>query len=162
MSLAGPVHRRGWFDDDHGFDVRDLTAEATDADLLAAAGENPHAFAVLYDRYAEGLYTYARRRVGPDVAPDLVANTFLAAFRARNRYDPRRAAARTWLYSILSKELASHYRAESARYRMYARLRADPAGEDIAERVGAVVTATAVRAALAVALAGPGWAGGWR
>jgi DNA-directed RNA polymerase specialized sigma24 family protein len=82
-----------------------VTAQATDAEILVAANEDPHAFALLYDRYAEQLYTYTRRRVGPDVAQDLVADTFLAAFRARGRYDPRRADARSWLYSVVYKLL---------------------------------------------------------
>jgi RNA polymerase sigma-70 factor (ECF subfamily) len=139
---------------ERGLGVWAVTAQATDAEILAAANEDPHAFALLYDRYAEQLYMYTRRRVGPDVAQDLVANTFLAAFRARGRYDPRRADARTWLYSILSKEIGSYYRKESARYRLYRRIRVDPMGEDPADRVGEAVTAAAARAPLAAALAG--------
>jgi RNA polymerase sigma factor (sigma-70 family) len=130
-----------------------VTGQAADAEILAAANEDPRAFALLYDRYAEQLYGYTRRRVGPDVAQDVIANTFLAAFRARGRYDPRRADVRTWLYSILSKELGSHHRKESARYRLYGRIRVEPVGADIADQVGEAVTAAAARAPLAAALA---------
>jgi RNA polymerase sigma-70 factor (ECF subfamily) len=135
-------------------DVRAVTVQSTDAESLMAADGDTHAFALLYDRYAEQLYGYAQRRVGPDVAQDVVANTFLAAFRARERYEPSRCDLRTWLYSILSKELVTHYRKEAARYRLHARIPADPAGEDFADRVGDAVTAAAVWAPVAKALAG--------
>lgn len=41
-----------------------------------------------YDQYAAQLYRYAYRRVGPDHAEDVVAESFLAAFRQRDTYDP--------------------------------------------------------------------------
>jgi RNA polymerase sigma-70 factor (ECF subfamily) len=52
------------------------------------------------------------RRVGSTVAEDLVAETFLIALRERCRYDPSRAAVRTWLYGIATNLLRNHVRTE--------------------------------------------------
>jgi RNA polymerase sigma-70 factor, ECF subfamily len=43
----------------------------------------PEVFAVLFDRYAADIHHYAARRLGASAADDLVAETFLAAFRRR-------------------------------------------------------------------------------
>src|SRR5579864_4370993 len=83
-------------------------AAAGELDDSAAIRESlgqPEQFGVLYDRYATSLHRYAGRRVGDEVADDLVAATFLAAFRARRRYDLARTSARPWLFGILTKEI---------------------------------------------------------
>src|ERR1700758_5399875 len=77
--------------------------ELADAAAIRESLDQPERFAVLYDRYAAALHRYAGRRVGDDVADDLVAATFLAAFRGRGRYDQARASARPWLFGILTK-----------------------------------------------------------
>ncbi|WP_432831604.1 RNA polymerase sigma factor [Dactylosporangium sp. CA-092794] len=119
----------------------------------AAALRDPELFAVLYDRYAAQLYRYAYRRVGPQLAEDAVAETFLAAFRHRHRYDAERAGARPWLFGILTRELARWHRAEAARYRALARTGVDDVVPGFADRVDAAVTAQALHGPLAGALA---------
>ncbi|GAA3297519.1 RNA polymerase sigma factor [Dactylosporangium vinaceum] len=119
----------------------------------ATAVRDPRHFAVLYDRYAAQLYRYAHRRVGPEPAEDAVAETFLAAFQRRHRYDPGRPSARPWLFGILTRELAHRHRAESARYRALARAGADEVQPGFAERVDAAVSAQALHGPLAGALA---------
>ncbi|WP_432976535.1 RNA polymerase sigma factor [Dactylosporangium sp. CA-233914] len=122
---------------------------AVEASLISA-----EAFAVLYERHALALYSYAYRRVGPDIADDVVAETFAVAFRQRARYDLSRPDARPWLFGILTKEISRHRRTEGARLRAVARY-GEPLGEDgHAERVADEVTARAARAALAAALRG--------
>ncbi|MEU8260462.1 RNA polymerase sigma factor [Micromonospora sp. NPDC048999] len=122
-----------------------------DASVLRASRENPELFAVLYDRYAEQLFQYAQRRLGPDAAQDVVAETFLAAFRHRARYDGTRPIARPWLFGILVKEIARHRRKE----RTYLKAVASAPRETVdgpAERVVDEVMAWASRAGVAAAL----------
>ncbi|WP_433067033.1 RNA polymerase sigma factor [Dactylosporangium sp. CS-033363] len=119
----------------------------------AAAVRDPRLFAVLYDRYAAQLYRYAHRRVGPEQAEDAVAETFLAAFQRRHRYDADRPSARPWLFGILTRELARRHRAESARYRALARAGTDDVHPGFADRVDAAVSAQALHGPLAGALA---------
>jgi RNA polymerase sigma factor (sigma-70 family) len=127
--------------------------ELADAAAIGESLVQPERFAILYDRYAAALHRYAGRRVGDDVADDLVAATFLAAFRGRERYDLDRSSARPWLFGILTKELARRHRTEQARLRALARSWTEPPADGLADRVAADVTARAARGALAAALA---------
>jgi RNA polymerase sigma factor (sigma-70 family) len=133
-----------------------LAAESADdlADSAAirASLQEPERFAVLYDRHAAALHRYAGRRVGDEVAEDLVAATFLAAFRARQRYDLARPSARPWLFGILTKEIARRHRTEKARFRALERAWSDRPVDGLADQVAADVSARAARAPLAAAL----------
>ncbi|WP_285688289.1 RNA polymerase sigma factor [Actinoplanes sp. NBRC 103695] len=132
--------------------MTDRTLHESDAMIVEASLRDTEAFAALYDRYAEQLYRYAYRRVGSDFAEDIVADTFLAAFRRRRDYDLTRQDARPWLFGIVTKEIARRHRAEQARYRALARSAADDATPGFADRVAAEVSAEAVRGPLATAL----------
>ena len=62
------------------------------------------------DRYGDPLLRYALSRVGRrEVAEDLVQETFLAAWRARESFDGR-ASLGTWLCGILRRKAADYYR----------------------------------------------------
>ena len=56
-----------------------------DAALIAQSLLAPECFGVLFDRHAAAIYRYIARRLGRGPAEDLVAETFLAAFRQRGR-----------------------------------------------------------------------------
>jgi RNA polymerase sigma-70 factor (ECF subfamily) len=86
-------------------------------------------FATLYDRHAPGLFGYCARRVGPDVAEDVVANTFLTAYEHRRRYDEARGDPLPWLYGIATNLLRRHRRDEVRSYRLLARTGVDPISE---------------------------------
>jgi RNA polymerase sigma-70 factor, ECF subfamily len=131
-----------------------VTPAHADAALIQQSWDDSDRFAALYDRYAAQLYRYAYRRVGPQAAEDVVADTFLAAFLRRTSYDIARPDARPWLFGILTKELARHHRAEKARLRAMSRSAPDPAVDGPADRVAARVSAGAAGAPLAGALTG--------
>ena len=126
---------------------------AGDAAIIASSIEEPEHFAALYGRYSGQLYRYAYRRVGPEHAEDVVADTFVAAFRRRDSYDVSRVDARPWLFGIATKEIARWHRAEAARYRAFARTGAAPDDDGMADAVAAAVSARAAGPALAEALA---------
>src|SRR4029079_14043195 len=65
----------------------------------------------------------------------------------------RRPYAPPWLYGILTRKLARHYRTEKARYRALARAVDNDIEDGPAERVAFRVTAGSVRTPLAGALA---------
>jgi RNA polymerase sigma-70 factor (ECF subfamily) len=127
--------------------------EATDAQVIAASLSDRAVFGVLYDRYAAQLYRYAHRRLDTQIAEDVVAETFAAAFAKRDRYDVTYGDARPWLFGILAKEIATQRRREVARYRALARIGADVAEASLADRVSADITAQAARGRLGAALA---------
>ncbi|MFF5208379.1 RNA polymerase sigma factor [Streptosporangium sp. NPDC000396] len=127
---------------------------SSDADLLRESRSRPEAFAALFDRYGDMLYRYVSRRLGPEVAEDLVGETFLIAFARRERYDLAYAEARPWLFGIVTKLISRHHRTEGARYRALQRVSADDTAESPADPVAARVTAQASRPMLVQALAG--------
>jgi RNA polymerase sigma factor (sigma-70 family) len=112
----------------------------------------PARFAELFDRHYPAILRYLRRRIGPDLADDLAAETFTLAFRRRRQYRAEHPAA-AWLYGITGNLLRQHARAEVRRLRAYARVVPNPIGPDIGDGVAERIDATAAarRAALAVA-----------
>ncbi|RVX46558.1 RNA polymerase sigma-70 factor (ECF subfamily) [Nonomuraea polychroma] len=124
-----------------------------DSELVCASWKDPEVFAELFDRYSAMLYRYVSKRLGPEPAEDLVGETFLVAFSRRRSYDLAYEDARPWLFGILTKLISRHHRKEAARYRALLRAPVDSDIESPADRVAAGVTAQAVRAELAGALA---------
>jgi RNA polymerase sigma factor (sigma-70 family) len=125
----------------------------SDAQLIAQACRRPERFAEVFDRHYRHIFSFAARRLGPDLAEDVASETFLIAFDRRTAYDPSRPDARPWLYGIASNLIARHDRAESRRYKALARvgiseLFDDPDDLAVARRVDA----SRVRTRLADAL----------
>jgi RNA polymerase sigma factor (sigma-70 family) len=124
-----------------------------DAAVIRRSRDEPEHFAVLFRRYAPQVQRYVRRRIGVDAADDVVAETFLAAFRQRDRYDLERKNARPWLYGIATHLIGRYRRSEIAQYRVLARTGRDPVTEPFTDRVDAAVSAEGNRRQLAAALA---------
>jgi RNA polymerase sigma-70 factor, ECF subfamily len=127
--------------------------QTADAAIIATSLTDPESFATLFDRHAPVIHRYIARRAGREVADDLTAETFLLAFRARQRYDLAYTDARPWLYGVATKVIGQHRRAEARQLRI--RLAATPEPDDPGhgDRVAGDVTAGAVRSVLAAALA---------
>ncbi|MBP2322793.1 RNA polymerase sigma-70 factor (ECF subfamily) [Kibdelosporangium banguiense] len=112
------------------------------------------ALAELYDEYARPLHGYLSKRVGPDVADDLVAETFLLLWQNRERYDPSRASPRAWLYGMASNVLRGHVRTEVRRLRAWTRHGArEVPGIDLSSRVVDIADAATLAGKLAAAVA---------
>ena len=125
-----------------------------DAAVIESSWQDPENFAGLYDRHAVPIHRYVSRRLGEGMADDIVADTFLAAFRRRKDYDLQRPDARPWLYGIAANLIGKHRRAEVRMLRAFARTGADPAVEGHADRIDSRVSAAAVQWDLAGAVAG--------
>ncbi|WP_326550338.1 RNA polymerase sigma factor [Micromonospora sp. NBC_01813] len=131
-----------------------VSAEPSDdAATIVASLDDPDRFAQVYAKHVGMLYGYAYRRVGREIAEDVVADAFVAAFRARHTYDPDYPNAYPWLLTIVHRELARHHRTENARYRAYLRVKPDSGEESFADRVAASASAQAWRRPLVTALA---------
>ncbi len=74
----------------------------SDAQLLAAARDDPDAFRALYDRYAARVHGwFASRTRDADAAMDLTAETFAQAWFVRERFEDRAGgSAGPWLFGI--------------------------------------------------------------
>lgn len=123
-----------------------------DATAIVQSRQVPERFAVLFDRYAAEIHRYVARRLGANAADDVVADTFLAAFRQRHRYDTGHRSARPWLYGIATNVIGRHRRAEARLYRALARTGVDPVVGNHADGVVAKVVAAGAQRQLAAAL----------
>lgn len=124
-----------------------------DASVIARSLRDPEAFSILFSRYGPRIQRYVTRRIGSDAAEDVMAETFLLAFRQRDRYDLAHASALPWLYGIATNLTGRHRRDEILFYKAVARAGADPVTEPFTDRVDSAVTAGAAHRTLAAALA---------
>src|SRR6266571_3062741 len=106
-----------------------------DAWLIAESCRAPERFGAVFDRHAAAIHGYIARRLGRDAADDLVAETFLVAFRQRGGYDPGQPSARPWLYGIATRLISRRRRDEVRFFRAIARTGVDPAADPVAEPV---------------------------
>jgi RNA polymerase sigma-70 factor, ECF subfamily len=124
-----------------------------DGEIIVRSHSEPESFALLFQRHATGIGRYAARRLGPGPAEDVVAETFLIAFRQRGRYDPARHDARPWLYGIAGNLIRRHHRDEVRQLRALARTGIDPVAESFTDRADARLVAGAASRAVAAAVA---------
>ncbi|WP_131738573.1 RNA polymerase sigma factor [Actinomadura roseirufa] len=126
--------------------------QQSDGAIIERSRRDPEVFAELYDRHAPAVHRYLARRLGRDLADDLLAETFLRAFRHRVRYDAERGNALPWLYGIATNLIGRHRRGEVRFWRALARTGADPAAGSADEGVADRVAAQGIRPELAKAL----------
>lgn len=126
----------------------------SDADIVTASIRDPGRFGEIFDRYGDDILRYASARLGSDLAEDVTAETFLAAFRARGRYDLSRGNARPWLYGIAIRQIGKHVRAERRYRQALSRVRAETVTADFGDRVADRVTAGQLRPRLSAVLSG--------
>ena len=73
-------------------------------------------FTVLYTEHHSHIRDFARRRVGSDLAQEIVAETFLVAWR---RIDDTPDAPKAWLYRIALYEIANLRRRQASALRLH-------------------------------------------
>lgn len=99
----------------------------SDAAVIATSVGDRGAFAEIFERHFDAIYSYLARRVGPQLAGDLAAEVFLTAFERRSRYDAGRPDALPWLYGIAANKVRRHRRDEDRRLRALAKSHMTPA-----------------------------------
>jgi RNA polymerase sigma-70 factor (ECF subfamily) len=134
--------------------MRDQAERALDdVREVQSSVHDPERFTVIFDRYFAEIHGYAARRLGPDAADDIAADTFLTAFGQRRRFDADRGMVRAWLYGIATNHIGRYRRREVRGYRAMARMGAAGAAEGHEDLMVDRVTAGTARRQLAGALA---------
>ena len=82
-------------------------------------------FERLYDRYHANVVAYCRRRVAADRVEDLVAETFLVAWRSIDKV-PMGDAGLPWLYRVAYRAVGHQWRGVSRRNRLTLKLAVVP------------------------------------
>ena len=86
-------------------------------------------FERLYSDEAQGLFAFLAYRTGDRaLAEDLLADAFERALRGK--FNPRKGAAKTWLYAIALNVLRDHARRVAAEGRAYAKVEVAGEGGD--------------------------------
>ena len=97
--------------------------EPTDDELLVAARGDAAAFEAFYRRHVDAVTGYFMRRTrDPEVAADLMAETFAAALLGVRRYRPGGEPASAWLFGIARNKLARWQRRQGVERRARRRL----------------------------------------
>lgn len=102
--------------------------EPDDATHIARSLAEPAAFRAVFARHHDSIHRFVASRIGPDAAQDVVSETFLQAFRIRQRFDSARGTdALPWLIGIASR-LVSRSRGAEVRWqrRQAAAMRSEP------------------------------------
>jgi RNA polymerase sigma factor (sigma-70 family) len=95
----------------------------TDAELVREARRDPEALAELYRRHAQRLHAWLRAQVSPQIACELVGETFAQAALSLGRFkDPGGGSASPWLFGIAKNLLRRYYEREQVDRRARRRL----------------------------------------
>jgi RNA polymerase sigma-70 factor (ECF subfamily) len=105
-------------------------------------------FDELYREHYAAIMRYARRRADPDTAGDVVAETFLVAWRRLDAIPSQQADVLPWLYGVARRVLANSERSHRRAQRVMIRLGQHSRDGLVPDTAGAV----AERARLAQAL----------
>src|SRR3954468_15831002 len=91
-------------------------------EMAKPSGERER-FVAVYEEHGTAVLSYARRRVGADAADDVLAETFLVAWR-RRRDVPRDALP--WLYAVAGNVVRNRLRSDRRHDALHARMAAEP------------------------------------
>jgi len=114
-----------------------MTGRPSTSRLLRSGEER--AFAELYNRHFRSIHDYCRRRVAADLVDDVVAETFLTAWRRLDDV-PTGDGALLWLYRVAYRIVGHQWRSSTRRRRLEQRLRlvvrpVPPADESVIDGV---------------------------
>jgi RNA polymerase sigma factor (sigma-70 family) len=85
--------------------------------------ERRRRFVELYDDHSDAVLRYALRRTHADAAGDVLAETFLVAWRRLERVP---SEPRAWLLAVARRVLANHRRGDARREALVIRLASEP------------------------------------
>jgi RNA polymerase sigma factor (sigma-70 family) len=128
-------------------------SDSSDGGLLASGSADD--FGTFYDRHARAVLAFAcRRTADPELAADITAETFAAAYLARRRYREEGVGARGWLLGIARHQIGRAVRRSRASERARRRLGVEPVAMDEAsyERIEELADLADLRAAVRDAL----------
>ena len=87
-----------------------MFVDQSDEDLVRQARDGDgDAFLALYERYSGIVYRRVRSRVPSQYAEDVTQEVFIAVVRSLPRFEARSRFS-TWLYTIVSRQIADFYR----------------------------------------------------
>lgn len=95
---------------------------AAETDLLVRVRDDGDraAFNEFFERFCPRLRAYAQRQgAAPQVAENVVQDVMITAWTRAHLFDPGKASARTWIYTLVRNRLIDAHRAGERRQRAY-------------------------------------------
>ena len=89
--------------------------------LRSSPEQHAAQFGALFEAHHDEIHRYVASRLGRAHADDLAAETFLVAFRTRDRFSGPDGHRRAWLFGIATNLIRRHRRDEERRYRALGR-----------------------------------------
>ncbi len=81
--------------------------------LLAVAKKDKHAFAALFDYFAPRIKSFLMRGgAAPDLADELAQDTMVTVWQRAESFDPAKASASTWIFTIARNKRIDEIRRE--------------------------------------------------
>lgn len=138
---------------DFGKELNMRPSPEDDTELVTRSVDTPDLFTAIFERHYGAVSSFLIRRFGQSLGEELAAETFVTAFRKRERFDPDRGAVRAWIFGIASNLARKHWRREKRELKAYARtgVAPDPGSEvqDTIDRVDALARSRPIARALA-------------
>jgi RNA polymerase sigma factor (sigma-70 family) len=106
-------------------------------------------FSDLYRHQYEAVLRYALRRTDPETARDVVAETFVVAWRRLDAIPADSGIAAPWLYSVARRVLANTERSRLRAERLMMRLGQQQRATDVPDAAGSIAESARITAALA-------------
>lgn len=106
-------------------------------------------FTDLYRGQYEAVLRYALRRTDPETARDVVAETFLVAWRRLDAVPTNSGMAGPWLYGVARRVLANTGRSRLRAERVITRLGQERRANNVADAAGSIAERARIRSALA-------------
>ena len=92
-----------------------MASDPEDAELIVRSlGGDEDAFVELVRRHETAVGAYLARRVGRDLAEDLLGEVWVAAYTSRANYDRSFPDARPWLFGVAHNTIRRHWRSSPA------------------------------------------------
>jgi RNA polymerase sigma-70 factor (ECF subfamily) len=90
--------------------------DPSDQEVVRATLADRNQFTILVERYQAPLLRYIRRigNVDPDIAKDILQESFIKAYLNLNDYNPSFAFS-SWMYRITHNETMGHFRKQRSR-----------------------------------------------
>ncbi len=106
-------------------------------------------FSDLYQRQYDAVLRYALRRTDAETARDVVAETFLVAWRQFDVVPVESGMAGPWLYGVARRVLANTERSRRRAERLTTRLGQERRHASVPDQAGSIAEIARIRAALA-------------
>ncbi len=129
------------------------TPELTDEDIVKYAKGwsrgDKESFSKLYDFYVDNIYRFIYFKVHSEDAEDLTELVFIKAWEKRKKYNSKKGAFSSWIYTIARNTVIDHYRVRKETSELHENIQDDKKRSDPQRLAEESLSAEKLRSAIA-------------